>query len=92
MTAVILKDEQRAARKHYKCDAYLWWNSCGGDIRELTPDQLLIVQAAEADRGRILPGQRYVYRRGVHEGSMFTWRARIGMDNVCRDLGLYEDD
>lgn len=91
MAATILKDELRTARKHYKCDAFAWFHSCGMRRDELTPDQQLMLDAAEADKGRILPGQAYHYRRGVYEGSMFTWRARPGMDAVCVDHGLYDD-
>jgi len=87
---VILKDEIRVARKHYTCDAYRHWNNCGmGQNDCVADDQRLIVQAAEADKGKILPGQEYRYARGVFEGRMVTWRARVGMEDVCKELGLY---
>jgi len=89
--AVILKDEMRAARMNYKCDAYDWWVQFGGNPADLTPDERLMLEAAEADKGRILPGQVYRYTRGVFEGSMFTQRMRPGMDHICRAHGLYED-
>ena len=91
MSATILKDEERTARKHYKCDAFARFHNCGMRRDELAPDQQLMLDAAEADKGRILPGQRYRYARGLHEGSMFTWRERIGMGSICRAHGLYED-
>ena len=91
MSATVLKDEMRTARKHYKCDAFAWFHNCGMRRDELTADQQLLLDAAEADKGRILPGQKYNYRRGVYEGSMFTWRARPGMDSICTDHGLYDD-
>ena len=87
---VVLKDEVRHAKKHYKCDAYAWWTNCNLDLNDcISDDQRLIVEAAEADKGRILPGQLYRYQRGVFGGRMVTWRERVGMGNVCRDLGLY---
>lgn len=91
MAATILKDEQRHARKHYKCDAFALFHNCGMRSDELTPDQQLLLDAAEADKGRILPGQAYHYRRGVHEGRMFTWRARLGLEAVCVAHNLYDE-
>lgn len=91
MAATILKDEQRQARKHYTCDAFAWFHNCGMRRDELTPDQRLFLDAAEADKGRILPGQVYYYRRGVYEGRMFTWRARPGMESVCVAHNLYDE-
>ena len=92
MTATVLKHELRTARKHYRCDATQWFHDCGMGRNDLTAEQLLMLDAAEADKGRILPGQAYYYTRGVHEGAMFTWRARPGMDRICRDHGLYDND
>lgn len=91
MTATILKDELRHARKHYKCDAYAWFHACSMRRDELTPEQQLMLDAAEADKGRILPGQAYHYRRGVYEGRMFTWRAKPGMESVCVAHNLYDE-
>lgn len=89
---VVLKDEIRSARKHYVCDAYSWWVRCNMSENDLlTDDQKLILQASEADKGKILPGQTYRYVRGVFDGKMVTWRARLGMDNLNRDIGLYGD-
>ena len=88
----VLKDEVRTARKQYKCDAYAWWNSCNMSLNDCeTPEQRLVVEACEADKGKILPGQTYRYQRGLFEGHMVTWRERVGMADVCRALGLYEN-
>ena len=92
MTTVIFKDEMRQARTRYKCDAFDWFESCDVPKEDLTADQQLLLDAARADKGRILPGQMYSYRRGVHDGEMFTWRSRPGMDSLCSDHGLYDDD
>lgn len=91
MTATILKDELRRARKSYNCDAYQWFHACGMRRDELTHDQQMILDAADADKGCILPGQAYYYRRGVHEGRMFTWRSKPGMDAVCEAHNLYDE-
>jgi len=91
MGATILKDELRTARKHYKCDATAWFHDCGMGRHDLTPDQQLLLDAAEADKGRILPGQAYHYQRGLYEGRMYTWRAKPGMQSVCRAHELFDE-
>lgn len=91
MAATILKNELRTARKNYKCDAYARFHACGMRRDELTQEQQLMLDAAEADKGRILPGQAYHYRRGVYEGRMFTWRSRSGMESICIDHDLYDE-
>lgn len=87
----VLKHELRMARKSYACDATRHFHNCGMSRNDLDSEQVLMLDAAEADKGRILRGQMYYYTRGVDEGRMFTWRARPGMDSICRDHGLYED-
>jgi hypothetical protein len=89
--ATILKSEQRTARKTYRCDATaLFHRACMGR-HDLSPDQQAILDATEANGGRILPGQTYHYSRGLHEGSRFTWRALPDMERVCQAHGLFDD-
>lgn len=92
MTATMVKRELRTARKHYKCDATELFHDCGMSRNDLTADEQLELDAAEADKRRILPGQAYYYSCGVHEGSFFTWRARPGMDGICHDYEIYDND
>ena len=56
---VVLKDEVRHAKKHYKCDAYAWWTNCNLDLNDcISGDQRLIVEAAEQTRGASCRGRR----------------------------------
>ena len=88
---VVLTNEVRTARKSYRCDATAWWHACGMTPADCTSAaQLAAIAAADADGGRILPGQRYRYARGVFEGAMVTWRARVDVDQACMDHGLYD--
>ena len=91
MTDKVLTDERRTARKHYKCDATAWFHNYGINRRDLTPDQQVMFDAAEAHNGRILKGQMYHYQRAVCDGQMQTWRARLDMQSVCLALGLFDD-
>ena len=91
MSDKVLTDERRTARKNYKCDATKYFHKCGMDRRDLTPDQQVIFDESEADKGRILPGQVYHYQRGVYDGQMQTWRARTDMQSVCIAHGLFDD-
>ena len=58
MAFVILKEEQRTARKIYKCDATARLRACGLTRGDLDPDQHGALDAADADKGCILPGQK----------------------------------
>ena len=56
---------------------------------ELSPDDLLIVQAARADRWRILPHRQYV--KLIYKGDgLQAYRARPDMDALCHRLELFD--
>jgi len=82
-----LSDENVVARKRYHCDACREWLESGYNRLDLkTAEQALILDAAEADRFRILTGQAYRKAVIVDSGEFFTYRARIGMDSLVNDL------
>lgn len=88
----LLKDEVRTARKEYRCDAFSWWRNTGLALVDCdTDEQREVIAAAEEAKGMIRPGEKYRYQRGVFEQHMVTWRERLEMGNVCRDLGLYDN-
>ena len=80
------------ARKHYDCDACYWWDRSGYGLDDCeTSEQRLIVEAAQADKWKILPGQKYRRISGVFEGTLTTYRARPGMQSVIEELKLCDD-
>ena len=88
----VLSETIVCARKHYLCDASECWNRYACDESDCqTSDQRLMVEAARADKWKILPGQKYVKIIGVHEGEICVYRARPGMHAVCIELGLFEE-
>ena len=88
----ILTDKIVTAKKHYHCDASEQWLRSGYTIAECeTPEQRLMVEAAEADRWRILPGQAYRKVIGIQDGELSTYRARQGMDAVCAELDMWDE-
>lgn len=89
----VFTDRIVQSKKHYRCDASeQWWRS-GYTIADCeTSDQRLIVEAAEADKWRILPGQEYRKIIGTHDGDFCTYRARPGMYSVCKELGLISEN
>lgn len=88
----VLTDELVQARKHYKCDASYWWDRSGYSPDDCeTSEQRLIVEAAQADRWRILPCQKYRRVTGVFEGRLTTYRARPDMQSVIEQLGLTDE-
>ena len=88
----VLTDEIVQARKHYACDACRQWGRSGYSLSDCeTSDQRMIVEAAQADRWRILPGQQYRRITGISEGALTTYRARPGMQSVIEELKLCDD-
>ena len=91
MSDKVLINERRTARKDYACDATAWFHNYGMGRNDLTPNQQVIFDESEADKGCILPGQVYHYQRAVCDGQMQTWRARTDMQRVCLAHGLFDD-
>lgn len=88
----VFTDAVVTAKKHYRCDASEQWNRAGYTLAECrTVQQRLMVEAAEADKWRILPGQAYRKVTGINDGAFCTYRARPGMDAVCNDLDLFDE-
>ena len=88
---MLLKDEERTARKFYDCDASELWRSYGPPREALTADELLMLEGVEADKWKIRAGQRYrcvVFRDGRE---LVTQRARLDMDALCQRHDLYDD-
>jgi hypothetical protein len=88
----ILSDRTHVARKTYNCDASALWNYAGYSVLDCkNNEQRLIVEAAEADQWKILPGQSYHKIVSVSDGQIWTHRARIGMQYLCHINGLFEE-
>jgi hypothetical protein len=88
----VFTDKLVAARKHYPCDASYWWGRSGYTLNDCeTSEQRLIVEAAQADKWRILPGQMYRKLTGIQDGDFMTYRARPGMQTVIEQLDLVDD-
>ena len=86
-----LSDEIHVARKHYECDACWHWLQSGYSEMDVSADQALVIQAAEADKWKIKPGQKYRRATYVDGGDFQTFRARIDMDKLVYKLGFYEE-
>ena len=83
-------DTQPIARKNYHCDAYQRIMDCMSD-EDFTPDELLCIQGARADRGKILKGTKYDKITGKFDGDFQVWRARLDMLSIYLKYKLYED-
>ena len=88
----VFTDKVVTAKKPYRCDASEKWKCAGYTLADCeTVEQRLIVEASEADKWRIFPGQAYRKVTGINDGDFFTYRARPGMDAVCVDLCLFDE-
>jgi hypothetical protein len=90
--ALVLKDEQRTARKVHDCDASYHWRNYGppADV-ELSAGDLRAVEDAKADEWKIKPGQRYRYVVQREGRQLEAYRARLDMDRLCQAHDLYDD-
>jgi hypothetical protein len=88
----VLSDRIVKAMKNYPCDACAAWDRANMSAHDcVTVEHQMFLSAAEADKWRILCGQSYRKVMGIHEGEFCTFRARVGMDALCRHFGLYEE-
>ena len=89
---LVLRDEQRTARKFYDCDASWYWRNYGppADV-PLSPEERLVLDGVEADKWKIRPGQRYRYVVQRNGRELQVYRARLDMDSLCQEHDLYDD-
>lgn len=88
----ILRDTTRIARKHHNCGAWEWYCRVGLGDDEFEADDLLVIQAVRADKGKILPGTRYIYQTSVDGDGFCDFRARPEMHAICIKYNLYPED
>lgn len=86
----VFTDSEPISRKEYYCDAYRYFLSNMAE-RDFNGDDLLIYQAAKADKFKIKKGTKYFKRTGLFDGMWQTFRARIDMHNLCIKHELYEE-
>lgn len=77
------------ARKNYPCDACEILRNFLGDEKFTISEYREIVKA-KRNGWKIKKGQMYL-RQVLKDGSIYTWRAIIGIDDICRDHDLYEE-
>ena len=79
------------ASKDYACDACAAWHRSGYGQQDVSTDDWLIIEGAQADKWKIRRGEKYrkiVYKDG---GEFVTYRARIDMDALAMRLELFEE-
>ena len=90
--ALVLKDEERTARKFYVCDASEHWRNYGPPLDvPLSADERLVLEGVAADKWKIRPGQRYRYVAYCEGRTLEVYRARLDMDSLCQNHDLYDD-
>jgi len=90
--AELIRSEIRVARKHHDCTAWYWFCRAGYADEEFTADERLVIDAVRADRGRILPGQQYMYQVSKDGGEIGVFKARLDMNIICCTNNLYPED
>jgi len=88
----LISSEIRTARKYHQCDACAAFYRSGLDADEFDADDRASIDAASDDVWCITPGQKYLRQAVKIDGLIFTFRARLDIDLVCRKHGLYQED
>ena len=88
----ILCEKIRTANKYHPCDACYWWDRSNYGQKDVSPDDWLIVEAAIADKFKITPGTKYLYKTFVYDGSVQNFKGRLDMDKICHKYDLYPED
>ena len=78
------------AKKEYHCNASDWIINGSMDERDFEPVDWQVIQKAQVDKWKILPGTRYIKTVGIWEGSWQIFRAREDLDAICHKYDLYE--
>ena len=89
MSWTVFTDSEPIARKDYKCNAYYFLSQLNES--DFDSDDLLIYQAAKADKFMIKKGTKYVKRVGKFDGEWQTFRGRIDLNDLCIKYDLYSD-
>ncbi len=79
------------ARKEYECDACELIEGFGLSEGDFEPEDWAVIEKAEAEGNKILPGTRYVKTKGIWEGSAATFRAREDVDAICVKYDFYDE-
>jgi hypothetical protein len=78
------------ARKKHDCNACDWIEPCLQDIFcELTFKEKRAISRMKNQKGKILPGQKYICSVGIWEGDFSVFKADIEMNDICVRLDLY---
>ena len=78
------------AKNAYRCEACEWLNNIPIDEGDLSEKEIQTLADAKADGYKILPGQKYIKTRGLWEGKWETFGARIDVNQICQDHGIYD--
>lgn len=89
----VIRSATHIAKKTYNCDACYWWLRSGFTLDDCeNEEQINAFIDARYDKWKILPGQRYRKIVGIYEGEIVTFKARIDMDDMCKQLDVYPYD
>lgn len=88
----ILSEKIVTARVDHRCDACRIFSDTGYGPDDLSPDEWAVVEKARAEKNMILAGQQY--RRAVYAdgGQLWTFKARLDMDEINAKYKFGHDD
>ena len=87
----VLSSTIQTARKHYPCDACHTFLRSNYGRDDVSADDWLVIEGAQADRWKITPGSKYrkiVLKDG---DDILTVRNRLDVESVCKRHDLFDE-
>lgn len=89
--AHLISEKIVTARKVHDCMAYEWIVNSDWDSGIFTFSELRAIVRMNNQRGKILPGQKYLRQTVLFEGKPETFKADPDMHKICLKFDVYED-
>ena len=87
----VLSNTIQTARKHYSCDACQVFLRSNYGRDDVSADDWLVIEGAQADRWKITPGSKYRKMVLKDGDDILTVRNRLDVESVCKRHDLFDE-
>lgn len=86
----ILSNTIQTAQKFYPCDACQAFLRSNYGPNDMSADDWLVIEGAQADKWKIKPGSQYRKVKVKVDGKILTIRNRLDLEWICDRLGFFD--